>query len=269
MTEPTGTNASGAASTDRLWQSLKLPEQAVLNSRVYKKQLLEAAELSAHDKKIVNEDVDSLIWRHTLKPQTIQIPGLQTDHLDYPEIAVIEVSLKSPKRAKRLVELLQRNIPYPLLLVLTHDHTLWVSLANKRQSLADSDKLTVEDFFDTGWLQANALSPEEEAFFSSLDSRHYDWTNLYTFYQALVSRVIALQAARLTGQFQLDTSADKDRGTTKKDRPALLRDIKALEEKLTSLTAELKKETQFNRRLELNISIKQCQQEIANLTQYL
>jgi hypothetical protein len=255
--------------TEQVWQAMNLPSSCLLNSRIYKKMLLESADLSSNDKKVVTEDVDTLVWRYTLKPETINIPRLQTEEIDYPEIAVIHVALKSSKRAKRLVEIIQRAIPYPLVLIISHGNSLWFSLANKRQSQADSQKLMVETFFDSKWI--NGVDPEstEQVFIASLDSKQLDWSNFYTFYQGYVARMLALQAARHTGQFRLENPLDSDAPKNVEqahDRLSVLQNIRQLEEEESSLKASLKKETQFNRRLALNMSIKRCQQQIQKLT---
>lgn len=257
--------------TDQLWQAMNLPESCLLNSRIYKKMLLESSELRSSDKKAVTEDIDILTWRYTLKPETINIQKLQTDELDYPEIAVIHISLKSTKRTKRIVEIIQRTIPYPLVLVLTYENKLWFSLANKRQSLADSQKLTVESFFDSNWIDSDSVQPSDEQFINSLDIKQLEWNNYYTLYQGLVERLLALQAAQLTGQFSLDSSVS-DTSTNSKssqNREELLQSIYQLQEEASSLKASLNKESQFNRRLELNMSIKHCEQQIKQLTNEL
>lgn len=255
--------------TEQVRQAMNLPDSCLLNSRIYKKLLLESADLSSNDKKAVTDDIDTLVWRYTLKSETINIPKLQTDEFDYPEIAVIHVTLKSPKRAKRLAEIVQRAIPYPLALIIGHDNTLWLSLANKRQSLADSQKLMVEAFFDSNWIDGAGPDSIEQEFIASLDSKQLDWTNFYTFYQGYVTRMLALQAARHTGQFRLENPHEVDATTSAgpvRDRQTLLQNIRQLEEEESSLKASLKKETQFNRRLALNMSIKRCQQQIQKLT---
>lgn len=266
---------------DHLWQELNLPDTTQLNSRIYKKTLLDSVDLSSADKKVINEDIDTLIWRNTLKPETINIPKLESNELDYPEIAIIQVALKesnpsekqnSDRRIQRLVELIQRAIPYPLLLVITINNRLWLSLANKRQSLADHQKLTVESFFNSHWIDGDRLLPIERDFLNTLKIDQLDWGNYYRFYQGLVNRLVALQAARHTGQFQLESPhperANENSGTPS-GRQSVLREIEQLEEEYNRLRGTLKKESQFNRRLTLNMQIKQCQQQIQRLTDHL
>lgn len=259
---------------EQLWQVLDLPESCLLDSRIYKKMLVENAELTSKDKKLINEIIESLLWRYTLKPETINIPPYQTKELDYPEIAVILVTLKSDRKkegqTKRLVEIIQRAIPYPLLLVITIDDKVWLSLANKRQSLADSTKLTTEQFFNSDWMSSKVLQPIEEQFFASLNSKDFDWANMYTFYQSLVDRVLALQAARHTGQYSIKKQSNLlAMKNNRANRQTRLADIKKIEEQQHLLKAELNKETQFNKKLNLNIRIKQCQQQIQQLSKDL
>ena len=267
------TDQSQKQVTEQIWQAMKLPESCLLNSRIYKKMLLESADLSSNDKKVVNEDINTLFWRYTLKPETINIPRLQTKELDYPEIAVIHVALRNPKRTKRLIEIIQRAIPYPLVLIISHGNSLWLSLANKRQSQADRQKLMVEDFFDSNWINSVASDSIGQEFIASLDSKQLDWSNFYTFYQGYVARMLALQAARHTGQFRLKSpstiDATTESGRQAQDRQSVLQNIRQLEEEEASLKASLKGETQFNRKLTLNMNIKRCQQQIQKLTKEL
>ena len=258
---------------EQFWQVLNLSESCLLDSRIYKKMLLENADLAAKDKKLINETIESILWRYTLKPETINIPAYQTEELDYPEIAIILVTLKNAKlkdgQIKRLVEVIQRAIPYPLLLVITIDDKVWLSLANKRQNLADSTKLTVDYFFDSEWIDNNALQTIEGQFINSLNSKDFDWTNMYTFYQSLVDRVLALQAARHTGEYLLKKQTAHADGNNKANRLNRLLDIKKIEEQQNQFKAELKNETQFNNKLNLNIRIKKCQQQIQRLSKGL
>ena len=255
---------------DRIWQILNVPESCLLDSRIYKKMLLENADLVTRDKKLVNEAIESLLWRYTLKPETINIPAHQTKELDYPEIAIILVSLKTDKQTKRLIEIIQRAIPYPLLLIMTIDDRVWVSLANKRQSFADSVKLTIDHFFDSEWMDGGKLQPIEDQFIESLNNKDFDWTNIYTFYQSLVDRSLALQAARYTGEYLIKKQTNQtEEISDSAKRQSRLADIRKIEEEENQLKAELKKETQFNRKLNLNMRIKECQKKIKQLTNNL
>ncbi len=190
---------------DPLWQALNLPRSCYLGNRITKKRLLSNEGLKASDKKLMTDGLDSLYWEYTLKPETINLSPLQTDTLDYGEIAVLKGGLRHPKRATRLAELLQRLIPYPMVLVLSYQQQFSISLALKRQNLADQQKLTVEALIHTDWLFNATPHKSLPLFYQSLNSQQLDWGNFYLFYLSLTQRVLALQRAMMTGQFQLDT----------------------------------------------------------------
>lgn len=240
---------------------LALPQQTFLGARIYKKQVLENADLTSTDRKRVNEDIETLEWRYTLKPATIAIPRYDDDEREYIEIALLHVTLKSPSHSKRLGEVIQRAIPYPLVLVFENDGSLAINLADKRISRGDSSKLTVEQFFESGWLVPDNLTQIEQSFFDDFTSRHCSHQHLYAFYQDMIRRVVALESARHTGQYQPTASMEADQ-----QRQVSLQELRQLQQQLGSLNAALKTETQFNRKLEFNLQIKRVKQQMQHLT---
>ena len=262
MSEPTSTNW--------FYQQLGLPEKALLQARIYKKQLLENADLTISDRKWINEEIESIEWRYTLKPATVAIPKYEDAEREYIEIALLHIILKASKlkantHVKRLSEVVERAIPYPLIVVFEHDNNLWVSLADKRINRSDSSKLTVEQFFESGWFNNSAVQSEVIAQFgASLGFTQLAQLDLYAFYQSLITRFNALEAAKHTGKFTLTTDVEAD-----KLRQEHLQTLKQLELQLVSLRAQVKNETQFNRKLEGNVQIKQLKQQIQNITTQL
>ena len=248
------------------YQQLGLPEKALLQARIYKKQLLENADLTISDRKWINEEIESIEWRYTLKPATVVIPKYEDAEREYIEIALLHIILKANTHVKRLSEVVQRAIPYPLIVVFEHADSLWISLADKRINRSDRSKLTVEQFFETGWFDKESvnLTGFVRHFLSSLAFSKLPQSDLYTYYQAIVNRFNALEAAKLTGKFTLTADIEAD-----KLRQEHLQTLKQLELELTSLKAQVKNETQFNRKLEGNVQIKQLKQQIQHITTQL
>lgn len=247
------------------YQQLGLPEKALLQARIYKKQLLENADLTISDRKWINEDIESIEWRYTLKPATVAIPKYEDAEREYIEIALLHITLKANTHVKRLSEVVQRAIPYPLIVVFEHADSLLISLADKRINRADSSKLTVEQFFESGWLNSSAAQSEViTQFCSSLGFTQLAQLDLYAFYQSIITRFNALEAAKHTGKFTLTADVEAD-----KLRQEHLQTLKQLELQLVSLKAQVKNETQFNRKLEGNVQIKQLKQQIQHITTQL
>jgi len=244
---------------DFFYSKLNLPQAAYLGARIYKKQLLENADLTITDRKWVNEDIESLEWRYTLKPATINVAKYEDADREYLEIALLHIKIKSDTHVKRLGEVIQRSIPYPLVVVFEYDNRININLADKRVNRADASKLKVEQFFDSDWLFSN--SEIELAFFEQLNATSYSHQDLFAYYQDLVRRLLALQTAKLTGKYSLTANAEAD-----KLRQENLQALKQLELQLVSLKAQVKNETQFNRKLEGNVQIKQIKQQIQHIT---
>lgn len=244
---------------DFFYSKLNLPQAAYLGARIYKKQLLENADLTITDRKWVNEDIESLEWRYTLKPATINVAKYEDADREYLEIALLHIKIKSDTHVKRLGEVIQRSIPYPLVVVFEYDNRININLADKRVNRADASKLKVEQFFDSDWLFSN--SETELAFFEQLNATSYSHQDLFAYYQDLVRRLVALQTAKFTGKYSLTADAEAD-----KLRQENLQALKQLELQLVSLKAQVKNETQFNRKLEGNVQIKQIKQQIQHIT---
>lgn len=256
---------SELTNTNWFYQQLGLPEKALLQARIYKKQLLENADLTISDRKWINEEIETIEWRYTLKPATLAIPKYEDTEREYIEIALLHITLKANTHVKRLSEVVQRAIPYPLIVVFEHADSLLISLADKRINRADSSKLTVEQFFEAGWFNDSADQPEIIAQFgSSLRFTKLAQFDLYAFYQSIITRFNALEAAKHTGKFTLTADVEAD-----KLRQEHLQTLKQLELQLASLKAQVKNETQFNRKLEGNVQIKQLKQQIQHITTQL
>lgn len=256
---------SDSISNHWFYQQLGLPEKALLQARIYKKLLLENADLTISDRKWINDDIETIEWRYTLKPATVAIPKYEDAEREYIEIALLHITLKANTHVKRLSEVVQRTIPYPLIVVFEHADSFLISLADKRINRSDSSKLTVEQFFESGWLNCSAAQSEVIAQFgSSLGFTQLAQLDLYAFYQSIITRFNALEAAKHTGEYTLSADVEAD-----KLRQEHLQTLKQLELQLMSLKAQVKNETQFNRKLEGNVQIKQLKQQIQHITTQL
>ena len=277
----------------KFYECLDLPEKSFLGSRVAKKQLIEHSKLSTADKKAVQEDIESIVWRNTLKNNTINISpyfceinnddtnkqenSSETESfvLEYSEIALIEVNIRSEKRVKKIAELIQRAIPYPLILVLhlkhvtegDSDSSLHLNLATKRLSKADHSKLKVERFYHSQKFTEEQITENsiEEQFFKSLSVNNQSFINFYEFYMGWVKQFISLEKSKLTDSFDIDASQSIDIEQAKAQANAL-DSIASLEAKLSGIRQKIKQENQINRKVELNIQAQKIKQQISELT---
>ena len=244
--------------------ALALPPDARVNQRVPKKLLLEQGATTAADKRQIQEGLEELFWVAALKPTNIAVPKFQDDVRAYLEIAVLTAILRSGAKSARLIELIHRAIPYPVVLIAVLGDAVSLSLAHKRWSQGKTGEIVIEEVNRTNPIRPDALTSEEAQFLASLAVSSLPNRDLLALYQGWLDRIAALEAARITGTFAPLVSPN---------RAAALRhdlDVHAqLQHDLVALRARAAKEKQINRRVELNLEIKRKEVEIASLAALL
>lgn len=249
--------------TKAFLDAMAIPTACELNKPVFKKLFLENGDLDVTDKKALKDDIDRIRWLYTLKPSTINIPKFEDGTVEYLEVAVLQIDLTSPARAKRIATFINEAIPYPLILLFSHEGQFAVSVASKRINQADKTKWVIEEEWLTDWISETAPTSAEKKFISDYAIKNLSSLNFYAFYQDAIARVIALNAASRSGSY--------DNGNREKteDRRKSLAEIAEIERQMAELRATLKKESQFNRKLELNVAIKERSDAIKRLEQSL
>jgi hypothetical protein len=189
----------------------------------------------------------------------MNIPVLVTESLEYIEVAYIHVALESKAHFKKIAEVIHR-IPYPVVLMMTYHNELCISTALKRINQADVSKLTVEEYLYSGWIDLDAPSSEENAFLESMQIKQLSFENFYAFYQDIAHRIVALRASVLGGTFSTEQTPQKKQ---------ILDKIQPLQEQIVSLKSSIKKESQFNAKVRLNMQVKSIEDEINRLKEAL
>lgn len=242
--------------------ALGLPEGARVDQRIPKKLLLENGAPTSSDKRLINDSIDQMQWVAALKPNTIGVAEYIDDQREYLEIAVVTVSLKDAvkkERIPRISELVHRAVPYPTLLLVAYKDENIISLAHKRWSQADASKVVLDDVSTSVVLPQVSIVKDSiaQAFLESLtlDKPH---VNLLALYGSWISSVEALLAARLTGSYISKTTPEQIA-----DRRKALFECERLEAEADSLKALASKEKQIARQVELNITLKRIQTELA------
>ena len=240
--------------------ALALPPDARVDHRVPKKLLTEQGAPTAPDKRQIQDGIEELLWVAALKPTNIAVPAFRDDVREYLEIAVLTATLRAGAKPARLVELIHRAIPYPLVLVAAHGDTVSLSLAHKRWSQGETGKVVIEDVHRTAPFRPDTPTAQEASFLASLAVSSLPSRDLFALYQGWLDRVAALEAARITGTFAPPDSAG---------RASALRDgldtHARLQRDLALLRAKAGKGKQLNRRVELNLEIKRLEAQLGKV----
>jgi Domain of unknown function (DUF4391) len=244
--------------------ALALPPEARVDKRVAKKLLVEQGAPTAGDKRQIQEGIEELTWIAALKPSNIGVPAYRDDVREYLEIAVISAELRTTAKAGRLTELIHRAIPYPVVLLAVHGNVTSLSLAHKRLALNDNTAVVLDgNLIISPPLLVRLLVASDEPtarFLESLPLTAQPTVHLCATYQGWIDRVEALQSARVTGGFALAQSPQ-----AAAERRAALVGYDRIRREIVGLRARALKETQINRRVDLNLNIRRLEAEALSL----
>jgi hypothetical protein len=270
-------------------EGLNVPNSCVLNKPLFKKMFQDHADLDAKDKKALKDDVDKIRWLYTLKPSTINIASFSDDLRDYGELACLHVELSNTKSAERIGQLINRAIPYPLVIFFVHSekiHTeetgepdsivrekqhdakeqLAICLADKRINKADKTKWVIEDFQLSPWLSLSNVTEIAEVFFYSLNFTSLPHSNFWQFYQAFMCRIQALQCAEVSGRFFLVDGLVN--GEAAEQQRQQLQYYRRIEQDIKKLRSQIK-QAEFSQQVVLNTQIKQQEQRLKQIAEAL
>ena len=234
---------------DGVIEALSLPQAAMLNKRLPKVLVIENGANTAADRRLIRERVRRADWVASLKPSNSGLTATGGDD-GVNEIAVVKLHCVPGTQTNRLAEIMHRAIPYHVLLVIDEGDHVVISVADKRQSLADSDK-TVLEF---GPVNAEPSTEDDpatsEAMVRALAIDYVLYTDLRDLYAGWIALAIAIRAYERTGKFSVV------QGTTEvAERWQRLQELERLDADMSKLQSSAKKATQMARQVELNAKL--------------
>ncbi|MDA8126578.1 MAG: DUF4391 domain-containing protein [Deltaproteobacteria bacterium] len=239
---------------ESLIAALNLPPEARVDRRVPKTLLVENGAPTAADKRRINEGIEELLWLAALKPTTTGVPEYCDEVREYLEIAVLSLALRPEAKADRLMELIHRAIPYPVVLVAEQDDRVTLSFAHKRWSQGESGKTVLDDAITLSELVQHTST---KAFMDSMAVALQPRTHLLELYQGWIDCLDAFRAAIVTGRFiRFNSIADTI------SRREALAEYSQLMRQIAYLRTQADRELQISRRIEVNLDIKRLMAEL-------
>ena len=228
-----------------IYEILELPVAARIDRVVPKKQFHDNGDLSSADKKLFDY-VEKIHWCYALKTENTFMQAFNDGEKDYPEIEVLEVQLREEKKLSRLAEVIMRTIPYPMLLFFSMGDKVRLYMGRLRQSQADSERMTLIDVESTEWLAEDAV------FWQEISLRRMTTANFCALYEAWFD---AISKSHLVALSVNTAELSGDEAREKMQR------LNAIEQEMNSLRNQMKQESQFNRKMELNTRLQKLKRE--------
>jgi len=212
---------------------IELPKGTVFNRRIPKQKLYENLSINAELKRIFVEEINTIYWRNKISPTTVNVAPGET----VSEIEVIEIRLNQPSLNRRVLQLIDREIPYHLLFLLMHEEQVQAWIGYKEQSKGGTAAFKAGTYYNTDWLSVNELS------------LRLDGLNMDAVYEGFIRQIAGERLEGNSGDDLKDAVARDER------RQLLIKQISKLEKMIRN-------EKQFNMQVELNAELKQLKKEL-------
>lgn len=208
-----------------------LPQRTVFN-RVVPKNAFDPY-TNTSQKRIFTQDVERIRWTHKLSKETINLEGK-----DIQEIQLFTVQLRQRGRIQDLIKIIDKAIPYTIIFSFIHESEVLVSVSKKHPHPLNPNNAVIDWTFSSQWLEKDNFQIE----LSLKESLDFVLKDL---------------CSQLSGEEKI-TDLDK------------LVELKStqdeLKRKIGKLETQIKKEKQFNRRVELNRKLTKLKTDLTNLT---
>lgn len=242
---------------DALLAALGLPSASLVDQRVPKTLLVENGAPTAADRRQIEGGIEEIRWVATLKPTTVGVEAFSDATREYLEVQVLRLSLRAEAAEERLVEILHRAIPYPVLAVSEMGSDVGISAAHKRWAQNEAGR-TVLDGEVVAASLGGADPSVRDAFAGSVALAKQPRLNLQALYQGWVDTIVALNVARRTGALRTAGSPEAVAA-----RQEALHDCARLDAEVARLRGAASKERQMARQVELNLELKRAEAALA------
>jgi hypothetical protein len=243
---------------------LQLPEKCLVNKKITKAFFKRNFDMTSAERNILDDAnaIMSIDWIASISQANANVPAWQDAESTFEEIEVIAVTTNEEnlnKQATRIIDLIQKYIPYHLILVVTDGAKTVLNVTYKRINQNDNNRRTVDKKFTSELIDLKGDNAIHKAFIESLDFCKLGSTDLRVLYDSYIQCFVGLNTAPIIGTFETRPAE-----RTKED-VELLERISQLEKEITTLSNTSQKETQLNKRIELNTQLQHKRKQIEQL----
>lgn len=190
--------------------------------------------ISAKHKKWFTESINKIRWTNKLSSQTVNLDGLEID-----EIEIFELELKKKENLISILDIIDKNISYPIIFIVCFEGKKMLSISKKHIHPVNENQAVVDFRFNSDWINAKDF--------------HYE-LNLRKNLDFVFSD-ICVQTTNRKHNEKLDITelVEKERN------------IKQMKFNIEKLQCQIRNCKQFNRKVELNIKLKDLEKKFALL----
>ncbi len=213
----------------------KFPKPARFGKHIPKSRIYINSSTKKKVKDLFVKQVEKITWEYKLSPKSINLPSGKSTR----EIQVLSITLRTPDLSHEVLRAIDQSIPSPILFSLEYKNQTSYAAAYKRPSEADKTKWVIGSYFETKKTN-NVAKKTELPVVLNMDE-------LYHFF---LKQLIPFKHRKTETFRELAERAER---------------IKAMEQQATKIESRVKRERQFNRKVQLNHELNKLNFEIENL----
>ncbi len=211
-------------------------EKTQLNRIIPKAKFMKLAGLTTTVRKEFQNNVDRLILANILRKDTVNINSGKNVN----EIDIFEFLLKEKNVSDNLIREIDSAIPKHILFVFKYKDELQIAISYKEKSVS-GDKFKVLKIYRSEWQKEESVL---------LELKGLDLDAVFNGFIAQVSN----------GKIEINENSEIKQAVEKSV------EIERLERQIEQLKNKIRKETQFNKQIELKNQLKNFKYELENLT---
>lgn len=212
------------------------PAQAAFGRTLPKNKVYEHSGANTRLKDLFVRQVEQIVWAFKLAPETIRLPARPC----VPEIQVFSLQIKTQELHRDVLRCIDGAIPFPIVFELAFEGRAQIIAAYKRPNEVDANRWVTSDYFATDWLPVGS---ERTVMPVTL--------HLGGLYEQLLHRLIPLPVRPQETLAELVARVEQ---------------VQAKQRELDKTMARLAKEKQFNRKVEINATVRQLKTELEGLS---
>lgn len=212
---------------------LGLPKSTEFNRRIPKQKFYDNLSVTPAIKRIFIDQIKIIYWRNKIAAATMNLAGGQA----VTEIEVFEIQLNQPSLDEAVLKLIDKEIPYHILFLLTYEDKVQAWIGYKEATASGMGAFKVNRYYHTAWMPLDKLQLPLTGL------------NLDAVYENYVRQIAG-------------DALDSDSGESLKESVDREKKQRELEKKIAALDAKIRKEKQLNRQIELNAELKNLKREL-------
>jgi hypothetical protein len=206
-----------------------LPKQTQVNKSVPKNAF--DSYINSKQKKLFVDIIERIRWTNKLSVETINLEGKKIS-----EIQIFEVALRQKDNIEKLLEIIDKSIPYHIIFVLNFEDQVKISVAQKHLHPTNENNTVIDWTFKSEWLNKDLIKYQLNLK-GTLDSVIKDFC-------------IQLSGKKEDVDLSLNELVEKES------------QIEKLEKEINKLKSQIKRTKQFNQKVELNALLRQREMEL-------